>query len=82
MQDFEPMCWWHQTSPKSHFTTSLTCSLRTATGRITLSDRRLIKTSNGDRMETELTDDAEVLAAYDVYFGILLDRVPHVRSTA
>jgi N-hydroxyarylamine O-acetyltransferase len=36
--DFEPMCWWHQSSPKSHFTRSLTCSLPTADGRVTLSD--------------------------------------------
>jgi N-hydroxyarylamine O-acetyltransferase len=77
--DFEPMCWWHQTSPRSHFTRSLTCSLRTATGRVTLSDRLLIETRNGERTETELTDDGEVLAAYQAYFGIRLERVPHVR---
>ena len=77
--DFEPMCWWHQTSPKSHFTRSLTCSLRTATGRVTLSDRRLIRTTNGKRHETELIEDAEVLAAYKACFGIVLDRVPRLK---
>jgi N-hydroxyarylamine O-acetyltransferase len=78
IRDFEPTCWWHQTSPKSHFTRSLTCSLRTKTGRITLSDRLLIETRNGQRKETELTGDAEVLAAYQAYFGIRLERVPHL----
>ena len=27
LSDFEPTCWWHQTSPKSHFTWSPVCSL-------------------------------------------------------
>jgi N-hydroxyarylamine O-acetyltransferase len=79
IRDFEPTCWWHQTSPKSHFTRSLTCSLRTETGRVTLSDRLLIETRGGERKETELTGDLEVLAAYQTYFGIRLERVPHIR---
>lgn len=74
--DFEPTCWWHQTSPKSHFTRSLTCSLPTARGRVTLSDRRLIVTSDGRRSETSIADDEALLAAYRDNFGILLDRLP------
>jgi N-hydroxyarylamine O-acetyltransferase len=77
--DFEPTCWWHQTSPKSHFTTSLTCSLATPTGRVTLAGRRLIESAGADRTERELGTDADVLAAYQTYFGIHLDRVPSVR---
>ncbi|MBO0728947.1 MAG: arylamine N-acetyltransferase [Acidimicrobiaceae bacterium] len=80
IDDFEPMCWWHQTSPKSHFTRSLTCSLPTASGRTTLSDRLLIRTSDGQRHETLLDDDGEVLAAYRDHFGIVIDRAPHVRA--
>ena len=79
IRDFEPMCWWHQTSPKSHFTRSLTCSLRTETGRVTLTDRLLKETRNGERKETELIEDVAVLAAYQAYFGIRLERVPHIR---
>jgi N-hydroxyarylamine O-acetyltransferase len=76
------MCWWHQTSPRSHFTRSLTCSLATTSGRVTLSDRRLIRTVHGERSEVVLGTDAEVLAAYREYFGIVLANVPHVRTTA
>lgn len=76
LADFEPTCWWHRTSPKSHFTRSLTCSRLTDTGRVTLSERRLIRTGAGGRNEQLLGDDAAVLAAYRREFGIVLDRVP------
>jgi N-hydroxyarylamine O-acetyltransferase len=45
-------------------------------GRITLSDRTLIRTTNGQRDERTLSDDAEVLDAYRSHFGIVLDRLP------
>lgn len=79
LADFEPTCWWHQTSPRSHFTRSLTCSMPTGTGRITLSDRRLIRTGPGARQEELLGSDVDVLAAYRKHFGIVLDRVPSLR---
>lgn len=78
--DFEATCWWHQTSPKSHFTSSLVCSLPTATGRMTLSDRTFVRTAGDVREEHELTDDADVLATYRTHFGITLDEVPSVRT--
>jgi N-hydroxyarylamine O-acetyltransferase len=74
--DFEPTCWWQQTSPRSHFTRSLVCSLLTEHGRVTLSDRALIHTTGEGREERTLGDDAEVLDAYRHHFGIVLDRVP------
>lgn len=74
--DFEPTCWWHRTSPKSHFTRALTCSLLTGEGRITLSGSRLIRTVHGERHEETLATDSDVLAAYRTHFGITLDRVP------
>jgi N-hydroxyarylamine O-acetyltransferase len=77
--DFVPTCWWHRTSPESHFTRSLTCSRLTDTGRITLSGRRLIRTAGDDRREETLGSDADVLAAYRTHFGIVLDRVPSLR---
>lgn len=76
LRDFETGCWWHCTSPKSHFTRSLVCSMLTGFGRITLSGRTLIRTVNGERRERELTDDEQVLDAYQTWFGIELDRVP------
>jgi N-hydroxyarylamine O-acetyltransferase len=78
--DFVPACWWQQTSPSSHFTQSLTCSMLTKSGRVTLSGDRLIMTEGGERSERTLTGDAAILAAYRDYFGITLDRVPSVRA--
>ncbi|HEY8472922.1 MAG TPA: arylamine N-acetyltransferase [Natronosporangium sp.] len=82
LADFEPTCWWQRTSPQSHFTRSLTCSLLTEDGRITLSGNRLIRTVAGTRQEQPLGSDAEVLAAYREQFGIVLDRVPAVATPA
>lgn len=76
LADFTATCWWHQTSPASHFVVSLTCSLPTPTGRVTLSGDRLIRTEDGRRTETRLGSEAEVLAAYERFFGIRLDRLP------
>lgn len=75
LRDFIPMCWWQQTSPQSHFTRSLTCSRLTETGRVTLSGRKLIRTSDGRRELRTLTDE-EILDAYASNFGITLDRAP------
>ena len=74
--DFEPTCWWHQTSPTSHFTQSLICSMLTGDGRVTLSDRTLVETTRTGRHERTLTGDAQVRDAYRVHFGIALDQLP------
>lgn len=76
LEEFAATCWYQQTAPASHFTTSLTCSLPTPDGRVTLSDRLLITTTRGVRAEQELGGDAEVLAAYRDHFGIELDSLP------
>ncbi|MET9292693.1 arylamine N-acetyltransferase [Streptomyces sp. NPDC003077] len=80
LRDFEVGCWWHRTSPKSHFTRSLVCSRLTETGRITLSGRTLVITdSDGGREQHELSD-AETLRAYRTHFGIALQSLPTVRG--
>ncbi|MFD0886504.1 arylamine N-acetyltransferase [Streptosporangium algeriense] len=76
LADYEVTCWWQQTSPKSHFTRSLVCSRLTEDGRLTLSDRQLVRTVGDEREEVTLTTDAEVLAAYRDHFGIELDTPP------
>jgi N-hydroxyarylamine O-acetyltransferase len=76
LADFVPTCWWQQTSPDSHFTRSTICSRLTGDGRISLSGRTLIRTSEGTRTEHDLGADREVLAAYREHFGVVLDRVP------
>jgi N-hydroxyarylamine O-acetyltransferase len=77
LADFAPTCWWQATSPKSHFTRSLTCSRNTAEGRITLARNLLIETS-GDRRDERTLDEDEILPAYRTHFGITLDRLPRV----
>ena len=74
--DFEATCWFQQTHPQSHFATSLVCSLPTPGGRVTLSDRLLVVTADGERTERTLASDAEVLAGYRDLFGITLERLP------
>ena len=58
LQDFTPGCEYHQRSPDSHFTQQRVCSLATPAGRVTLGDRRLIVTENGERQERDLADEA------------------------
>jgi arylamine N-acetyltransferase len=69
-------CWWQQTSPQSHFTRSVICSRLTQDGRISISERKLIRTAAGQRTEENLPDDQAVLAAYRDHFGIDLSTVP------
>lgn len=52
------------------------CSLVTETGRVTVSERLLIRTHDGVRDELVLADDAEVLTAYRTNVGIELGRSP------
>jgi N-hydroxyarylamine O-acetyltransferase len=78
LSDFAPTCWWQQSSPDSHFTHATICSRLTETGRVFLSDRTLIITTNGDRSERQLPSDQAVLDAYLAHFGITLDHVPNV----
>ncbi len=80
LSDFVPHCWWHETSPDSHFGRSLTCSLRTPTGRITLSGDRLITTGDGARTEQTLPDAGAILEAYRHHFGLVFETVPTLRS--
>jgi len=71
MADFEDRNTWQQTSPDSHFTRKSVVSRLTETGRVTLSDRRLITTTHGHRVEREL-DEPGVVAALEEHFGIVL----------
>jgi N-hydroxyarylamine O-acetyltransferase len=67
---FEPGCVHHQTSPDSHFTRNTVVSLATPNGRITLSERRLIRTESGVRHEELLADDHAVMQSLESVFAI------------
>jgi hypothetical protein len=43
---------------------------------ITIADHVLINTQDGARTETKLESDEDVLATYELHFGMPLDRVP------
>ncbi|HZC53925.1 MAG TPA: arylamine N-acetyltransferase [Mycobacterium sp.] len=77
LTDFDPTCWWQQTWPGSHFRAGPVCSrLTDSGGMITLADHVLISTEAGERIETTLASDEDVLAAYRERFGMNLERVP------
>ncbi len=70
--DFAEMCRYHQTSPESHFTQKRICSRATETGRITLSDIRLIETTGDQREDRMLDDQKEYNAMLRERFGIVM----------
>ena len=72
MADFAERCAFHQTSPDSHFTQKRVCSLALPNGRITLSDRRLITTLHGVRIERGLASEDEYRDVSAERFGIIL----------
>ncbi|MEU4768865.1 arylamine N-acetyltransferase [Actinosynnema sp. NPDC023794] len=77
LEEFRATCWYQQTWPESPFRRGATCSLPTATGRITIAENKLITTTGDDKVIEELDDDA-LLDAYAKHFGVVLDRVPRL----
>jgi N-hydroxyarylamine O-acetyltransferase len=72
LADYEEMCIHQQTSPESHFTQGRICSMATETGRITLSELRLIETKDGSRVENQLRDELEFRKVLAERFGAIL----------
>lgn len=72
LEEFAPMCHYHQTSPESPFTRKSVCSKATACGRITIAERKLIVTADGEKRESMLSSDEEWQAALRENFGVVL----------
>lgn len=72
LSDFEARCQFQQTSPDSHFTRQRICTLPTRDGRITLSDLKLIRTTQDGREEHMLQNEDEWRAALAEHFGVRL----------
>ncbi len=72
LDEFGPMCHYQQTSPESSFTKKSVCSRASRTGRITVSNGRLIVTSDGSRQETNIADESAYRALLRTHFGIEL----------
>jgi N-hydroxyarylamine O-acetyltransferase len=70
LPEFAEMCDFQQYSPESHFTNGKLCSIMTETGRKTLTDSKFIVTSNGERIDREIPDDAEFYRLLNDEFGI------------
>jgi N-hydroxyarylamine O-acetyltransferase len=73
IDDFAAMSEYQQTSPQSVFTTRRMCSLATETGRITLTDLRLVETRDGRREERDLAGEGEWRSILAERFGVVLD---------
>lgn len=71
LTDFTARCHYQQTSPESHFTQKRICSLATPTGRISLSNLRLIITMHGKRKERMLQPE-EYQQALAEMFGVVV----------
>lgn len=72
LDEFASMCHYHQTSPESPFTRKSICSKATPWGRITVADRKLIVTCNGEKRESMLSSDEEWREALRENFGVVL----------
>jgi N-hydroxyarylamine O-acetyltransferase len=70
--DYAERCIYQETSPESHFRQRRICSLATPDGRVSLSERKLITTRNGERVERELAGEAEYAQVLKEKFGIVM----------
>ena len=71
--DYEETCHFHQTSPDSHFTKGRICSRATEDGRVSLSEMRLITTTDSQqRDERTLQDQEEYDRVLRDQFGIVM----------
>ncbi len=62
LAEFEPGCHFHQSSPDSHFTRNLVCSLPTGDrGRVTISGRQLTETDPGNDQAEAVDNPVEAV---------------------
>lgn len=71
LEDFTPVCHFHQTDPTSPFTRKRVCTRATPEGRLTLSEDRLITTAAGVRGEQQLAGEEEWREALRALFGVV-----------
>jgi N-hydroxyarylamine O-acetyltransferase len=71
--EYTEMCNYHQSSPNSHFTQRLVCTLATRDGRLTLSDTSLTITRYGEKERIPIESAAEQGQILQTYFGINME---------
>ena len=69
LSDFVDRCRHQEHAPDSHFRKGPVCTLPTPTGKVTLTAHRLIRSVDGQRTETPVSDPVAVLAEV---FGVHL----------
>jgi N-hydroxyarylamine O-acetyltransferase len=79
MEEFLPMCAFHQTSPESPFTRKRICTLATREGRITFSEGRLIETRGHERSIAPVEGAEAEAAVLRERFGVELLAPEQVR---
>jgi len=72
ISDFEEMCIFHQTSPESHFTQEIICTMATKNGRVSLSDDFLTITDGSSKKKTKVVSDKDFKHKLMDHFGIQL----------
>ncbi len=70
LSDFQATCEYNQTDSQSIFVQHRICTKATVTGRVTLSDNRLILTQNGQRKESTIHTESDYQALLKKYFKI------------
>jgi N-hydroxyarylamine O-acetyltransferase len=70
ISDFEEMCSFNQTSPESHFTQQLICTIATETGRVSLSDDYLTITKGSTKRKIKVKSSEDFRLNLQNYFGI------------
>jgi len=71
LADFNGMCNYHQSSPKSIFTQKMIYSKATKNGRITLSNNKLITTIGDKKIENPIAGEDELNSVLKDRFGII-----------
>lgn len=70
LSEFEEMCDFQQYSPDSHFKKGKLCSIMTASGRKTLTDKAFVVTENGRKNEAPVNSESEFYALLESEFRI------------
>jgi N-hydroxyarylamine O-acetyltransferase len=69
ISDFEEMCSFHQTSPESHFTQQIICTIPTETGQISLSDYYLTITEGSTKKKIKVVSSEDFKLKLKKHFG-------------
>ena len=73
ISDFNEMCTFHQTSPESHFTQGIICTMATKSGRISLSDDFFTITDGSAKKKTKVDSHKDFKNKLRDHFGIQLN---------